>query len=73
MNMLNEKIANKKSVAPRAASYKSQIHVKLGPNINVKIKARKTNLRGGENVNKYGKIIIIENIMNDNGPQEDSG
>jgi len=47
--MLNEKIANKKIVAPRAASYKPWIYVSIGQNINVKIKARKTNLRGGEN------------------------
>lgn len=49
MNMLNEKMANKKIVAPRAASYKPQIHVSIGQNVNVKIKSRKTNLLGREN------------------------
>ena len=49
MNMLNEKTANKKIFAAVAASYKPQIDVYTGQNVNVKIKSRKTKFRGGEN------------------------
>lgn len=49
MNMLNEKTAYKKTDAPIAASYKPQIYVCIGENINVNIKSRKKNVRGREN------------------------